>query len=122
MFPISVFNKAGRFRTSALKKLRRASCRRLLGVRQLVGALVFVNNTHTKAVTSYRTPKWRPNLLRFFSFNDEFTLHTEKTGDAAGANVSELRVALIRDDTLERRVSPIDDQMNRRHRLSRVAE
>ena len=63
-----------------------------------------------------------PTLLRLLAFDDEFILHAEEPGYAARANVSKLRVAFIRDDTLERRVSTIDDQMNRRHGLRRVAK
>ena len=70
--------------------------------------------------TSCKVPA--PNLPRFFTFNDEFIFNTEKARDTARANVGELRVAFIRNDTFERRMSTIDDQMNRRHRLRCVTK
>jgi hypothetical protein len=48
-------------------------------------------------------------LARFFSLDVEFILNTEKSGDAARANISELRVALIRNNTLERCMSATDN-------------
>src|ERR1043165_3087747 len=105
-----VFNRAGRCRTSESNALRGEGLFRQ-------DYRMFQDEQDSSPETSCQSC-----LLRFLTFDDEFVLHAENPRHAARANVSELRVALVRDNTLERRVSTIDDQMNRRHRLRCVAK